>query len=194
MTVHAARLLTVAASLVLLAPAVSAQITFDPRIDQRRDNCGAVGASRTRSRARCEPERTEPEPAAAATTQKDLTVRIELPEVARLQCEATAATEYQQRNTVARVNATISVTGCGPASGALTVVARLRDAAGEVKSLEFPETWQRGDDRDIRLSGDYPIGEDVDLVNVRVRGLSCTCAETPAAQAETSAADAALPE
>jgi hypothetical protein len=43
------------------------------------------------------------------------------------------------------------------------------------------ETWQRDDDKDVSFSADYPIGENVDLVSARVRGLSCTCADPPAA-------------
>jgi hypothetical protein len=186
MTVHAAPLLTLAA-LALMAPAVAAQITFNPQIDQRRDNCDAVGASRTRARTRCEPERGAPAPAATATTEQELTVRLEIPELPSAQCEATAATQYQQRNTIARVDTTLAVAGCAAASGKLTVVARIRDEAGEVKSLEFAETWQRGAGDEVKLTADYPIGENVDLVNVRVRGLTCTCAETPAAQAAAPA-------
>lgn len=194
MKAHAAPLLTLAA-LVLFAPAVSAQITFDPRIDTRRDNCGAVGASRTGARSRCEPERAAPTPApAAATTEQDLTVRLEIPPVPSAQCEATATTQYQQRNTVARVDTTLSIAGCPAASGELTVVARIRDEAGEIKSLEFAETWQRAEAGEVELTADYPIGENVDLVNVRVRGLTCTCAGDAAADAAATAAQPAAAE
>lgn len=140
-----------------------------------------MGASRTRAR-RCEPEQAATA-TATATTQRELTVTLDQPELPTAQCEATSTTEYQQRNTVARVNTTLSIGGCTAASGELTVATRTRDAAGEVKSVEFSETWQRSDDHDVKLSADYPIGENVDLVSVRVRGLTCTCAEAPSEEA-----------
>src|SRR5688572_5728250 len=93
------------------------------------------------------------------------------------QCEATTLTEYFQRNTVARVSGTISLASC-PAgtAGSYNVVARVRDDSGEIKPIEFSETWQRADAGDVIFNSDYPIGESVELVNVRVRDLKCTCA------------------
>jgi len=94
------------------------------------------------------------------------------------QCEATTLTEYFQRNDIARVSGTISISVC-PAgtTGSYAVVARVRDEAGEIRPIEFNETWQRDDASDVAFNKDYPIGADVELVNVRVRGLKCTCAE-----------------
>jgi hypothetical protein len=61
----------------------------------------------------------------------------------------------------------------------------VRDESGEVKSLEFNETWQRSDAKSVVLEADYPIGENVELVNARVRGLTCTCAgEVPSEAAK----------
>jgi hypothetical protein len=34
-------------------------------------------------------------------------------------------------------------------------------------------------DRDVSFSADYPIGDDVELVSVRLRNLTCTCADPP---------------
>jgi len=94
------------------------------------------------------------------------------------QCEATTLTEYQQRNNVARVTGTVSIASC-PAgtSGSFTLIARVRDDNGEIRPIEFNETWQRADAQDHNFNSDYPIGDNVELMNVRVRGLSCTCAE-----------------
>jgi hypothetical protein len=36
----------------------------------------------------------------------------------------------------------------------------------------------------VSFTADYPIGENVELVSARVRGLSCTCATAAAATAE----------
>jgi hypothetical protein len=99
-----------------------------------------------------------------------------------LQCEATTRTEYQQRNNVARVTGTVSVTSCPAGSvGTFDVVARVRDDSGEIKPIEFVEKWQRDDKGDSPFNGDYPIGDNVELINVRVRNLKCTCAEAPEA-------------
>ena len=93
------------------------------------------------------------------------------------QCEATTLTEYQQRNNVARVNGTVSLAAC-PAgtTGTFTLVARVRDESGASTTIEFPETWQRDDTADHTFSTDYPIGDNVELMSVRVRNLKCTCA------------------
>jgi hypothetical protein len=114
-------------------------------------------------------------------TEQELTVSIEVPGLQSNQCQATSTTRYEQRNTMARLEGTIKVESCKAAAGAYTVTIRLRDDSGEIKLLELMETWQRADDQDVSFSTDYPIGENVDLVSARVRGLSCTCADPPAA-------------
>jgi hypothetical protein len=95
-------------------------------------------------------------------------------------CEASTLTEYEQLDNVARVSGTVSISSC-PAgtTGMFTLVARVRDEAGAVTPLEFSELWQRADALDHVFGADYPIGDDVFLESVRVRGLTCTC-EGPA--------------
>ena len=117
------------------------------------------------------------EPTTAPVTEPALNIPIEARALSNAQCAATTTTEYLQRNTVARVNSTIKIEECAAASGAFTVAVRVRDEGGEDKSLEFDETWQRSDDQDVKFAADYPIGENVELLNVRVRRLSCTCAD-----------------
>jgi hypothetical protein len=123
--------------------------------------------------------------ATTGPTEEDLTVVLEdvPPSLAGPQCEASTLTEYQQRNNVARVTGTVSISAC-PAgtTGSFTLVARVRDDAGEIKPLEFNETWQRANAEDHAFNTDYPIGDNVELMSVRVRGLKCTCAEAAAAQ------------
>jgi hypothetical protein len=69
------------------------------------------------------------------------------------------------------------------------VAVRVRDDSGETKPpVEYMEIYQRSDDQPIKFTKDYPIGENVELVSVRVRNLRCTCADTaapPAAAATT---------
>ena len=120
--------------------------------------------------------------ATARSAEDSLTVLLEEP-VAPAgavgpQCEASTLTEYQQRNNVARVTGTVSIANCAAGTtGKFTLVARVRDDSGVIKPLEFDETWQRNDDRDHSFNADYPIGDNVELMNVRVRGLTCTCAD-----------------
>jgi hypothetical protein len=92
------------------------------------------------------------------------------------QCEASTYTEYEQRNNVASVSGTVGISAC-PAgtTGSFTLVANVRDDAGAITPIEFSETWQRADAEDHVFNSDYPIGDNVALVSVRVRGLKCTC-------------------
>jgi hypothetical protein len=92
-------------------------------------------------------------------------------------CQASTLTEYSQRNNLALVSGTVGISGC-PAgtTGGFTVVARVRNDAGDVTPIEFNETWQRADAQDHAFKTEYPIGENVFLQSVRVRNLTCTCA------------------
>ncbi len=95
------------------------------------------------------------------------------------QCEASMLTDYAQRNNVARISGRIGLSAC-PAgtTGSYTVVARVRnEGSEEIKPIEFSETWQRDDAGDVALDTDYPIGDNAELVSVRIRGLKCTCIE-----------------
>jgi len=141
-------------------------------VAERNDipTCVASGGG-TRTRKNCSP------PTTTLRTEQEFKISIEVPALPSAQCEATSVTESHQRNTLARVDSTISIPDCAAASGAFTVALRVRDERGQVNALEFNETWQRGDDQDVHLTADYPIGENVELLSVRVRGLRCTCAE-----------------
>ena len=129
--------------------------------------------------------------ATTVRTEQQLKVSLEVPAPEVLQCEASTLTEYQQRNNIARVTGSVSIANCPAGSaGTFDVVARVRDDSGEIKPLEFAETWQRDDKGDSPFSGDYPIGDNVELMNVRIRNLKCTCADVPEA---APAAEAAQP-
>ena len=106
------------------------------------------------------------------------TIRIPLPRftLKGLECEASTYTEYEQRDNVARVTGTVSISAC-PAgtTGKFTLVARVRDDAGTSTPIEFSEAWASDDTQDHVFFGDYPIGDNVFLESVRVRSLTCTC-------------------
>ena len=120
--------------------------------------------------------------ATARPAEDALTVLLEEPAASASptgpQCEASTLTEYQQRNNIARVTGTVSVAGCPVGTmGSFTLVARVRDDNGEIKPIEFNETWQRTDAQDHAFNSDYPIGDSVELMSVRVRNLKCTCVD-----------------
>src|SRR5689334_15534057 len=123
--IHVTALLAFA-TLALPASIASAQQIFSgggtaPTSSQgsAKDNVaqcqGAPGGSRMRNRDRggCQ-ELAQPE---AVRTEQQLNVTLELPKQETPQCEATTSTEYSQRNNVARVIGTVSVTSC-PAGSA----------------------------------------------------------------------------
>jgi hypothetical protein len=122
-----------------------------------------------------------PAPASNSTVaaQSDFAIKIEAPDTGP-QCEAAVTTGYYQANTIARVEGTIQVTGCPVASGTYTIAARVRNEAGETTMLEFQETFASPDNKSFPFKAEYPIGENVELVNVRTRSVRCSCAEQPA--------------
>jgi hypothetical protein len=113
---------------------------------------------------------------APAGAQSEIRIAVTPPPTAP-QCSASVTTGYFQANTQARVEGTIQIEGCAAASGKYTIAARIRDQNGETQALEFEETFQRADEQTIAFKRDYPIGENVELVNVRTRNVRCECAE-----------------
>ena len=186
-------------SLALLASPAFAQVIFsnsgsaDRAVQGRatdRDDvytcAGAPGGSRVREN--CETETTT----LKLEQQMRIAFKLNAPP-APLQCGASTTTRYQQRNTVARVSGTLEIHDCAAASGTFTVDVRVKDESGAERPLEFSQPWQRSDDQDVAFTADYPIGENVDLVSVSLRGLTCTCADLVAqdedAPRESSAAE-----
>lgn len=104
-----------------------------------------------------------------------------------LQCGGSTTTEYRQLDTIAHVNGTLEIPDCAAASGTLTVAVVVKDSSGAEKVLEFTEAWQRSDEQNVTFSADYPIGEQVELVDVHLSDLTCTC--TSAAQPEQRPAE-----
>lgn len=110
---------------------------------------------------------------------KDIPIEIEA-NVKGRSCDSTMAIEYEQRNTVARVEGTIENPSCAACTGEYTIAVRIRDESGESKTLEFPGKWQRADDKPVKFRADYPVGANVDVLNVRAKALHCVCAVTEA--------------
>jgi hypothetical protein len=184
----------VTALLALSALAVPASTPFAQTTQQqgtvnggKAETCYArAGGSRMRAN-NCEPER-----ARTVRNEAEVTVRVEVGGSRKPQCQANALTEYFQQGTMARVNGTVNISAC-PAgtTGAFTLVARIKDDSGEVQPLEFKQTWEHDEPQALKFSGDYPLGDKVELVSMRVRNLTCTCVEpaVEAAAVETAAAE-----
>jgi hypothetical protein len=175
---HIVALLALSAFAVLASP-IHAQAgrgaanrSVQGRVTERNDieMCNAApGGSRVRENCEIESE--------TLRLEQKIKFSLELAALESVQCGATTTTEYQQVNTVARVSGTLEIADCSAASGAFKVELLVKDDHGAEKPLEFSETWQRSDDQDVSFTSDYPIGENVELVSVRLRGLSCTCGE-----------------
>ena len=124
--------------------------------------------------------------AAEATEQAEKQVKAlrEAQQAEALQCAATTVTEYLQEASVAHVTGSISILSCPAGSaGTFDVVALVKDKSGATKPIEFHEMWQRDDPGDAPFAGNFAIGDNVELVNVRIRNLKCTCAAPQATPA-----------
>jgi hypothetical protein len=86
--------------------------------------------------------------------------------------------EYSQWGTIARVQGTLNNETCAASAGQYEIAVRVKDENGEMRTLEFSETWQRNDDQPVTFTADYPIGENVELIRLNSRWLSCTCVDT----------------
>jgi len=156
---------------IIFSSASGADRSVQGRALERDDvyTCAAApGGSRVREN--CEVETTT----LKLEQQMKIAFKLNAPP-APLQCGASTTTRYQQRDTVARVSGTLEIRDCAAASGTFTVAVRVKDDSGVEKPLEFSQPWQRSDDQDVAFTADYPIGENVDLVSVSLRGLTCTC-------------------
>jgi hypothetical protein len=166
----------------LFAFVATAQDTGDAINPQQPATCQSLSsASRTRSSQCGDTE------AAAESVQKEITLTFELPVLETAQCEAALSIEYLQLGATAEVTGVIENEDCGASGGEYTIQARLRDENGETKTLDFSETWQRQDAAPVRFTTEYPIGDNVELVRMRSRGLSCECADP--SEAKESATD-----
>jgi hypothetical protein len=138
---------------------------------------GAPGGSRIRENCETETE--------TVRLEQEIRLQFKLaPPPTELQCSASTTTASEQRNTIARINTTLEIRDCTAASGTFTVALSIKDDSGAQTPLEFTETWQRSDEADVRFTADYPIGENVELVNARLRRLTCTCADPATASNE----------
>jgi hypothetical protein len=183
----------VALSVVALSSSTAAaQVIFGPGMQGMPDRANqgrattsediyhcqaAPGGSRVRENCEVETE--------TVRVEQEITLSFKLnPPPTALQCSASTTTASQQRDTIARVNSTLEIRDCTLASGAFTVALLVKEENGQDKPLVFSETWQRSDDENVQFTADYPIGENTELLDVRLQGLTCTCADAATASDE----------
>ena len=132
--------------------------------------CNVTSASRTRDACGIEA-------ATVTRTERESRLTFELAAPAILQCEVVIDSEYTQRDTIVRVNGSITNETCAASSGEYEIEIRVRNSTGEQQVLVFSESWQRDDDQPVAISADYPIGENTELIRLRSRGLRCNCTD-----------------
>jgi hypothetical protein len=132
-----------------------------------------------RDRSRQFLSQDDPGQTTTLVVENEITVTVKGVQAPATSCKATVAVSYSQLDTIADVESTIENADCAASSGDYTAVLTIRDENGESSTLEFEETWLRNDNQPAVLQRDYPIGENVELIRVRSRRISCTCINPP---------------
>ncbi len=124
----------------------------------------------------------EPEFNQTASKTKSMEIRIESNTAL---CTAIASLEYLQRGAEAEVVTNVHTDDCAAAGGNYTLKITVRgDSDKEPRTLSFEESWERSDDAPVQTEKRYPIGDDVDLLRIKARELSCRCADPGERSAE----------
>lgn len=95
-------------------------------------------------------------------------------------CEAKLNIEYFQSGDNAEVSSTLTNSECDASFGSYTVQLRYRGESDELETVDYDETWKRDDTEPVVAKRQYFIGENVDLVRVKSRSLTCTCVDEAA--------------
>ena len=96
-------------------------------------------------------------------------------------CMASLEIEYYQKGASAHVETELTNDNCAASSGSYVIQVRYRDADGINQAKDFEETWERSDANSIVVKKDYFVADNIDILRVRSRKLSCICTpdETP---------------
>jgi len=108
--------------------------------------------------------------------EKKYTIKFEVAAPARKYCRSSIAISYLQKNSAAIVDMTLDNLDCAASNGSYAVALRVRDENNESQTIEFAETWQRNDDQPLVNQSQYFIGDNVDLISVRIKKAKCVCA------------------
>lgn len=109
--------------------------------------------------------------------EQEIPTKMQLPEIQFNSCQASITLQYHQRNTLARVESTVTNESCVPSTGGYGLLVNILDENGVSRNLSFSETWDQKDDSPLEFSRDYPIGENVTLKRIVAQGIRCECTD-----------------
>ncbi len=109
--------------------------------------------------------------------EQEIPTKMQLPEIQFDSCQAFITLQYYQRDTLARVEATVENEACITSMGEYELLFNIRDENGVSRNLSFSEAWEQKDDSLLKSSKDYPIGENVTLKRVVAQNVHCKCTD-----------------
>lgn len=99
-------------------------------------------------------------------------------EIVTQRCGASVALDYFQRGAEAEAEMSVDTLDCAAASGSFVVEVTIRaDDADGPEKLAFEESWSRDDNKPVSMKRKYAIGDDVQLLRIRIRKVACSCDE-----------------
>ena len=99
-------------------------------------------------------------------------------EVVIQRCGASVALDYFQRGAEAEAQMSVDTLDCAAASGSFVVEVTIRaDDADGPEKLAFEESWSRNAKKPVTMKRKYAIGDDVQLLRIRIRKVACSCDE-----------------
>ncbi len=111
--------------------------------------------------------------------ETELKTTINIPAIEIESCPARVSLSYYQKNTLVHVDGKIKHDGCEVSEGEFEVIASVRADGGERKTFRFSEVWHIGEENLGEFSKEYPIGENVTLLQVRTSRAKCVCLSDP---------------
>lgn len=109
--------------------------------------------------------------------EQEIPIKMQLPEIQFNSCQAFITLQYDQRDTLARVEATVENESCITSMGEYELLFSISDENGVSRNLSFSAAWEQKEDSLLKSSQDYPIGENVTLKGVLAQGVHCKCTD-----------------
>jgi len=105
--------------------------------------------------------------------EQEIPTKMQLPEIQFNACQASITLQYHQWDTLARVESTVTNESCNATTGEYELLVNIVDENGASQNLPFSETWEQQDDAPVKISRDYPIGDNVTLKRIVAQGIRC---------------------
>jgi len=109
--------------------------------------------------------------------EQEIPTKMQLPEIQFNSCQAFITLQYDQRDTLARVEATVENESCITSMGEYELLFNIRDENGVSRNLSFSEAWEQKEDSLLKSSQDYPSGKNVTLKRVVAQRGHCKCTD-----------------